>query len=89
MLDARIAGPPSAHGLGPGRGAGCCEARSQEVHRGRSLCHAGGKAEIRSPAPTLGQHTEKVLAELLGLKAAELAELRAQHVTEPVTERKG
>jgi crotonobetainyl-CoA:carnitine CoA-transferase CaiB-like acyl-CoA transferase len=34
--------------------------------------HAGGKPEIRSPAPTLGQHTEKVLAELLGLKAAEL-----------------
>jgi hypothetical protein len=28
------------------------------------------------------------LAELLGLKAAELADLRAQHVTEPVTERK-
>jgi len=50
--------------------------------------HTGGKAEIRSPAPTLGQHTEKVLAELLGLKAAELAKLRAEHVTEPVTERK-
>jgi crotonobetainyl-CoA:carnitine CoA-transferase CaiB-like acyl-CoA transferase len=50
--------------------------------------HTGGKAEIRSPAPTLGQHTEKVLAELLGLKAAELAELRAERVTEPVTERK-
>jgi CoA:oxalate CoA-transferase len=50
--------------------------------------HAGGKPEVRSPAPTLGQHTEKVLAELLGLKAAELAKLRAEHVTEPVTERK-
>jgi crotonobetainyl-CoA:carnitine CoA-transferase CaiB-like acyl-CoA transferase len=50
--------------------------------------HTGGKAEIRNPAPTLGQHTEKVLAELLGLKAAELAKLRAEHVTEPVTERK-
>jgi crotonobetainyl-CoA:carnitine CoA-transferase CaiB-like acyl-CoA transferase len=49
--------------------------------------HAGGKAEIRSPAPTLGQHTEKVLAELLGLKAEELASLRAQRVTEPVTAR--
>jgi len=50
--------------------------------------HAGGKPEIRSPAPTLGQHTEKVLAELLGLKAEELAKLRAERVTEPVTERK-
>jgi len=46
--------------------------------------HAGGKPEIRSPAPTLGQHTEAVLAELLGLKAEELATLRAQRVTEPV-----
>jgi crotonobetainyl-CoA:carnitine CoA-transferase CaiB-like acyl-CoA transferase len=50
--------------------------------------HAGGKPEIRSPAPTLGQHTEAVLAELLGLKAEELAKLRAERVTEPVTERK-
>jgi crotonobetainyl-CoA:carnitine CoA-transferase CaiB-like acyl-CoA transferase len=47
--------------------------------------HTGGKAEIRSPAPTLGQHTEAVLAELLGLKADELASLQAQRVTEPVT----
>jgi CoA:oxalate CoA-transferase len=47
--------------------------------------HAGGKPEIRSPAPTLGQHTEAVLAELLGLKAEELATLRAERVTEPVT----
>jgi len=49
--------------------------------------HTGGKAEIRSPATTLGQHTEAVLAELLGLKAEELAALRAQGVTEPVTAR--
>ena len=47
--------------------------------------HAGGKAEIRTPAPTLGQHTEKVLSELLGLKAEELAKLRSAKVTEPVT----
>jgi formyl-CoA transferase len=50
--------------------------------------HTGGKSEIRRPAPTLGQHTDLVLAELLDLKADELATLRAQHVTEPVTERK-
>ena len=50
--------------------------------------HSGGKAEIRHPAPTLGQHTEAVLGELLGLQADELAKLRAEHVTEPVTERR-
>ena len=50
--------------------------------------HTGGKSEIRRPAPTLGQHTEAVLGELLGLKADELARLRAEKVTEPVTERK-
>jgi crotonobetainyl-CoA:carnitine CoA-transferase CaiB-like acyl-CoA transferase len=50
--------------------------------------HTAGKAEIRSPAPTLGQHTEAVLAELLGLKAEELTSLRACGVTEPVTARR-
>jgi CoA:oxalate CoA-transferase len=50
--------------------------------------HTGGKSEIRSPAPTLGQHTDTTLGELLGLKAAELAQLRADGVTLPVTERK-
>jgi len=47
--------------------------------------HTGGKSEIRSPAPTLGQHTDLVLAELLGVKADELAKLRADKVTKPVT----
>ena len=50
--------------------------------------HMAGTSEIRSPAPMLGQHTEAVLAELLGLNADELARLRAERVTEPVTERK-
>ncbi len=50
--------------------------------------HAGGKAEIRRPAPTLGQHTDAVLGELLGLAAAELSRLRTQGVTVPVTEKK-
>jgi formyl-CoA transferase len=50
--------------------------------------HTGGKSEIRSPAPTLGQHTDAVLGELLGLMPDELAKLRAQHITKPVTERK-
>jgi formyl-CoA transferase len=50
--------------------------------------HTGGKSEIRRPAPTLGQDTDVVLGELLGLEADELAKLRASGVTVPVTERK-
>jgi len=50
--------------------------------------HTGGKSEIKRPAPTLGQHTDAVLGELLGLKADELLQLRADEVTVPVTERK-
>jgi crotonobetainyl-CoA:carnitine CoA-transferase CaiB-like acyl-CoA transferase len=46
--------------------------------------HTAGKSEIRRPAPTLGQHTEAVLGELLGLKADELARLREEKVTKPV-----
>lgn len=50
--------------------------------------HTGGKSTIDRPAPTLGQHTDLVLAEVLDLKADELATLRAQGVTAPVTEKK-
>jgi len=41
---------------------------------------SGGSRWYRAPAPTLGQHTEEVLRELLGLGAAELDELRAAGV---------
>ena len=50
--------------------------------------HTGGKSEIRSPAPTLGQHTDAVLGELMGFAADELATLRQSGVTRPVTEKK-
>jgi len=35
---------------------------------------------VRTPAPTLGQHTDEVLRDLLGLAAAEIAALRAGKV---------
>jgi crotonobetainyl-CoA:carnitine CoA-transferase CaiB-like acyl-CoA transferase len=34
----------------------------------------------RAPAPTLGQHTEEVLREVLGLDDATLAALRAEGI---------
>ena len=36
-------------------------------------------AEIRRPAPTLGQHTDEVLAEA-GLSSDQIAELRSEQV---------
>jgi crotonobetainyl-CoA:carnitine CoA-transferase CaiB-like acyl-CoA transferase len=36
--------------------------------------------EIRDDAPALGQHTDEVLGGLLGLNAAELADLRTQGI---------
>ena len=38
---------------------------------------------IRHAGPRLGEHTDEVLAELLGLDATELAELHASGVTGP------
>jgi len=40
----------------------------------------GTPATIRRPPPLLGQHTEEVLTEELGLSAARVAELRAEKV---------
>jgi formyl-CoA transferase len=36
--------------------------------------------EVRWPGPTLGEHTEEVLAEKLGLSASRVAELKAAGV---------
>lgn len=47
--------------------------------------HTGGPSEIRAPAPTLGQHTDAVLAELLGLGPDERAALAAARTTTPVS----
>ena len=41
---------------------------------------AGTPATVRRPPPTLGQHTEEILRDELGLGAARVAELRAQKV---------
>jgi crotonobetainyl-CoA:carnitine CoA-transferase CaiB-like acyl-CoA transferase len=46
--------------------------------------HAGGPSEVTRAAPLLGQDTDRVLSELLGLTADELAALHASGVIEPV-----
>ena len=38
---------------------------------------------VRTPAPTLGEHTDEVLRQLLGLPAAEIADLRASGAIGP------
>jgi CoA:oxalate CoA-transferase len=46
--------------------------------------HGAAPATVARPAPLLGQDTDRVLGELLGLEARELARLRAAGVTAPV-----
>jgi formyl-CoA transferase len=46
--------------------------------------HGGAPSAVERPAPLLGQDTDRVLAELLGLDPTELAALHAAGVIEPV-----
>ena len=46
--------------------------------------HGSDPATVARPAPLLGQDTDRVLGEILGLKADELAALHAAGVIEPV-----
>jgi crotonobetainyl-CoA:carnitine CoA-transferase CaiB-like acyl-CoA transferase len=41
----------------------------------------GTPATVRRPPPTLGQHTDEILGEELGLSAERIGELRARKVT--------
>lgn len=47
--------------------------------------HGSGPSVVARPAPLLGQDTDRVLSELLGLPADELAALHTAGVIEPVT----
>ncbi len=47
--------------------------------------HGSAPAAVERPAPLLGQDTDRVLAELLGLSGDELAALHAAGVIEPAT----
>ena len=47
--------------------------------------HGSAPGGVERPAPLLGQDTDRVLAELLGLGSEELAALHARGVIEPVT----
>jgi crotonobetainyl-CoA:carnitine CoA-transferase CaiB-like acyl-CoA transferase len=46
--------------------------------------HGADPAAVARPAPLLGQDTDRVLAELLGLAKDDLAALHAAGVIEPV-----
>ena len=45
--------------------------------------HGSAPGLVERPAPLLGQDTDRVLAELLGLSASELTALHAAGVIEP------
>jgi formyl-CoA transferase len=47
--------------------------------------HGSAPSSVDRPAPLLGQDTDRVLSEVLGLHAAELAALHAAGVIEPIT----
>lgn len=47
--------------------------------------HGSAPGRVERPAPLLGQDTDRVLAELLGLGSEKLADLHARGVIEPVT----
>lgn len=67
-------------------------AEVEHPRRGRTLVpnspirlHGSAPGRVERPAPLLGQDTDRVLSELLGLGADELASLHARGVIEPVT----
>ena len=67
------------------RARGFFEMESQPVSGAHELpglpMHFSGLERwYRSPAPTLGQHTEEVLRDLLGLRDDTIAELRAEGI---------
>ena len=53
---------------------------SRSTRRGRCACRPGLRRYWTGPAPTLGQHTDEVLREELGVADEELDRLRAEHV---------
>lgn len=56
-------------------------AANGDLVKGMPYCFGGKPLAIRAPAPDLGQHTEAVLREILGLDDASLSELAALGVT--------
>lgn len=46
------------------------------------VVYSEGANEIRRPPPTLGQHTEEVLTDILGYQASEIARLKAEKIVQ-------